>query len=93
MGINGPIVNIFVNDIKVMGTKETGYIEKIKGELAAAFEMVDMSPISFYLGLKVKRDRQKQTLKLFQPSYIEKILEKYHFDLAKLCNIPMKERI
>ena len=92
-GINGPIVSKFVNDIKFMGPKGTGYIERVKAELAAAFEMVDMGPISFYLGLKVERDRQKRTLKLSQPSYIEKILEKYHLHLAKPCSIPMKEGI
>lgn len=35
--------------------------------------MIDMGPISFYLGLKVERDRQKKTLKLSQPAYIDKI--------------------
>lgn len=91
--INDPIVSIFVDDIKVIGTKESGHIKRVKAKLSAAFEMVDMSPISFYLGLKVEKDRQKQSLKLFEPAYIEKILEKYHFYLAKPCNIPMKEEI
>ncbi len=59
-GINGPIVSTFVDDIKVMGVKRSGHIEKVKRELSAAFEMVDMGPISFYLGLKVERDRQKK---------------------------------
>ncbi len=61
--------------------------------MAAAFEIVDMGPISFYLGLKVERDRQKKTLKLFQPAYIDKILSKYHLDLAKPCNTSMKKAI
>lgn len=50
-----------------------------------------MGPISFYLGLKVERDRAKRTLKLSQPAYIDKILAKYHLDQAKPCNTPMKE--
>lgn len=56
MGINGPIVNIFVDDIKIMKTKRIDHIERVKAKLAAAFEIVDMDPISFYLGLKVERD-------------------------------------
>lgn len=76
-----------------MGVKGSGHIKKVKIELAAAFEMVDMGPISFYLGLKVKRDRAKRTLKLSQPAYIDKILSKFHFDLAKPCNTPMKKGI
>ena len=76
-----------------MGVKRLGQIEKIKRELAAVFEMVDMGPISFYPGLKVERDRQKKILKLFQPAYIDKILTKYHLDFAKPWNTPMKEGI
>ena len=92
-GINGPIVSTFVDDIKVIGVKESGQIKRVKRKLAAAFEIVDMRPINFYLGLKVESDRQKKTLKLFQPAYIDKIILKYHFDLAKPYNTLMKEAI
>ncbi len=40
-----------------MGVKGLSQIEKVKRELAAVFVMVDMGPISFYLGMKVERDR------------------------------------
>ena len=90
-GINGPIVSTFVDDIKIMGVKDSGMIGRVKQELAAAFEMVDMGPISFYLGLKVDRDREKKTLKLSQPAYIDKILAKFHLDQANISNTPMKE--
>ncbi len=51
--INGSIVSTFVDDIKIMRAKNSGVIAQIKQELTAAFEMADMGPISFYLGLKV----------------------------------------
>lgn len=50
-----------------------------------------MGPISFYLGLKVEKNCQKKTLKLSQLAYIDKIITKYYLNLAKSCNIPMKE--
>ena len=78
--IQGPIVSIFVDNIKIMGVKGSGFIERVKKELAVASDMVDMGPISFYLGLKVERDCIKKILKLFQPAYIGKILAKYHLD-------------
>ncbi len=64
-----------------------------RGELAAEFEIMDMGPISFHLGLKVRKDWQKTTLKLSQSAYIDKILHKYHLNLAKLFNTLMKEII
>lgn len=51
--INGPIASSFVDDIKIMGAKDSGVISRVKAELTAAFEMIDIGPISFYLGLKV----------------------------------------
>lgn len=92
-GLNGPIVSTFVDDIKIMGPKGSDFIGKFKAELAAAFSMVDMGPISFYLGLKVIRDREKKTIKLSQPAYIDKVLERFHLNGANTANCPMKESI
>lgn len=58
-GLDGPIVSTFVDDIKIMAPKESGAIDRVKQELTSAFSIVDMGPISFYLGLKVQRDREK----------------------------------
>lgn len=74
-----------------MASKRSGFIERVKAELVAAFQMVDMGPISFYLGLKVDRDREKGTIKLSQPAYIEKVLRKSFLDQANPTNTPMKE--
>lgn len=54
--INGPIVSIFINDIKAIGIKRLGHIKKVKLKLVAAFEIVNIGPISFYIELNVKRD-------------------------------------
>lgn len=80
-----------MDDIKIMGPKNTGIIARVKMELTAAVEMVDMGPISFYLSLKVDRDRQKRTIKLSQPAYIQKVLAKYHLEKANPTNTPVKE--
>ena len=58
-GIKDPIVSIFINDIKVMRVKESGVIQKMMTELAAAFEIVDMGSINFYLSLKSEKNRIK----------------------------------
>lgn len=90
-GLNGPIVSMFVDNIKIMGMKESESIATVKRELAAGFSMVDLGPISFYLGRKVERDWEKKTIKLSQPTYIDKILYKFHLDQAHPANTLMKE--
>ena len=55
------------------------------------FLMIDMKPISFYIGLKVERDRTNQTIKLFQPTYIDKMLVRFHLNKANVINTPIKK--
>lgn len=72
-----PVVSTFIDDIKIMGVKGSGMTERVKRELMSAFSMVDMGPISFDLGLKVERNRERKTIKLSQPAYIDKVLQKF----------------
>lgn len=74
-----------------MAPKGSGIFQQVKVQLTAAFAMVDMGPISFYLGLKVERNRDNRTIKLSQPAYIDKVLNQFHLDKAKTVNTPMKE--
>lgn len=90
-GLERPVVSTFVDDIKIIGPKNIGVIAKVMTELTATFKMADMGPISFYLGLKVDKDRQKTTIKLSQPAYIQKVLAKYHFEKTNPTNTPMKK--
>lgn len=62
--LNSLIVNIFVNDIKIIGIKGSGITQRVKTKLAPAFLIVDISPINFYLGLKILSNKEKKILKL-----------------------------
>lgn len=90
-GLKGPIVSSFVDDLNIMAPKGTGLITRVKDKLKAAFNMVDMGPISYYLGLKIERNREERTLKLSQPAYIDKIVHRFGLGSAKPCNTPMRE--
>ena len=90
-GIRGPIVTSFVDDLNIIGPKGSPMISEVKKQLNIAFKLVDMGPISHYLGLKVERNRDNRTIKLSQSTYIEKVLEKFHMQNAKSTTTPMKE--
>ena len=66
-------------------------ITEVKKQLNIAFKMVDIGPISHYLGLKIERNRVNRTIKLSQSAYIEKVLEKFHMQNANISTTPMKE--
>ena len=90
-GLDGPIVSTFIDDIKVMVSKGSGMMERVKIELTLAFSMVNMGPISFYLGLKVQRDRENRIIKLSQLTYVDKVLAKFYLDKAYTVNTPMRK--
>lgn len=56
-----------------------------------AFSIIDISPINFYLGLKIEKDWKKIIIKLSQLTYISNIFQKYYFNKANIINIIMKK--
>lgn len=52
-----------------------------------------MGPLAFYVGLKVTRDREKRNIKLSQPGYIEKLLDRHGMSKAKTAKVPMRDTI
>ena len=74
-----------------MAPKKSGITPRVKAKLTAAFSMADMGLISFYLGLKVEQNQAKQTIKLLQLAYIDKIFAKFHLDKAYIVNTLIKE--
>lgn len=69
-----------MDDINIIGVKSARTIQWVKTKLIAALEIIDIGLINFYLGLKIKANCEKRTLKLLQPVYIKKILVKYYFN-------------
>ena len=47
-----------------MAPKGSGMFGRVKVELTAAFSVMDLGPISFYLGLRVDQDQMQKTIKL-----------------------------
>lgn len=90
-GLNGPIVSIFIDNIKIIAIKKSGLIEKVKVKLTSTFQVVNISPISFYLSLMVKQNWEKKTTKLSQLVYIKMILCKFFLDQFNPFNTPMRE--
>ena len=89
-GLDGPIVTAYVDDIKIMG-KDAGMVSAVKSQFKAAFDMVDMGPISYYLGLKVERNRKDRIITISQPAYIDKVAARFGLDKAAPSQYPIRE--
>lgn len=90
-GSNRPIISTFVDDIKIIALKGNELIDRVKQELTFILLMVDIGLVSFYFSLKVSCNWEKQTIKLCQLTYINKVLNKFHLDKNHIINIPIKE--
>lgn len=89
--VHGPIITIFINDLNIFAPHGNGFISQIKSELVVIFDMVDIKPLAFHIGLKVTQDWEKIIIKLFQPEYIEKPLNHHGLLKAKTTKVPMQK--
>ncbi|XP_014210344.1 uncharacterized protein LOC106640733 [Copidosoma floridanum] len=51
--------------------------------------MTDLGKVESFLGIKVRRDRERQVLTLTQTDYMDKILAKFGFETSKPVKTPM----
>jgi hypothetical protein len=89
-GGNVLLVGIYVDDLVITGTKDAE-VAAFKEGMKVTFQMSDLGPLSFYLGIEVHQDDYGITLR--QTAYAKRVVE-----LAGLtdCNpalTPMEERL
>ena len=53
-------------------------IQKIKDALSKRFQITDLGPYTYYLGMLVRRDQPAHSLRLHQKRYIEKVLREFN---------------
>ena len=94
---NGLIVLVYVDDIKIIGSRAA--VDSLKQQLCSKFEMTDLGPISYYLGMTVTRNRKLKTITIQQHSYLKRVLQTFHYwdnehDKALLNSVktPMDEK-
>jgi transposase InsO family protein len=91
-GINGLIVTVYVDDLNIIG-RDKQAIQRLKNALSERFDMTDLGPISYYLGMSVTRDRAARTITLSQKGYLQKVLHTFGFEEARPAATPMEPGI
>ena len=81
--VTGVILAIYVDDSWIMGKREE--VDKVKRELQAEFEMKDLGPLEYFLGMSVSRDRKRRTITLSQGPYLRTILD--HFGMLRANSV------
>ena len=57
--------------------KNSNFIKVLKGQIEKRVKISDLGDISYYLGIKITRNRDKKEIFLNQAKYINDLLEKF----------------
>jgi len=85
---NGVIIAVYVDDFLLV-EKDKSAIQDVKQCLNDTFKMSDLSPVSYYLGMKVDRNRAERTIRLTQTAYINKVLQTFQQSQTVPVDTPM----
>jgi hypothetical protein len=89
-GGNVLLVGVYVDDLVITDTNNTE-VAAFKGEIKATFQMSDLGPLSFYLGIEVHQDDSGITLR--QSGYAKRVVELAGLTDYNPALTPMKERL
>jgi transposase InsO family protein len=82
-------VSIYVDDILVMGSTENE-IENLKVKLKENFKMKDLGLLSYYLGINIKQDFEKEIITLSQETYLLNLLKKFKMTDCNPVSTPIE---
>jgi len=68
---------VYVDNLLIVGPNKSE-IQKIKDALSKRFQITDLGPYTYYLGMLVRRDQPAHSLRLHQKRYIEKVLREFN---------------
>jgi hypothetical protein len=82
------ILVLYVDDMLVE-RKSMVEINRLKAQLAKAFDMKDLGTTTQILGMEIHRDRKNGNLWLSQQKYVDKILMRFGMNNVKPVQIPL----
>lgn len=78
-------VYVHVDDLCIMG-QNTNRFKRLINE---RFEMEDLGPCVFFLGMRIERDHDQHTISLYQDKYISAMLLEYGMEECRPTSTPM----
>jgi hypothetical protein len=89
-GGNALLVGVYVDDLVVTGTKDAE-VAPFKEEMTATFQISDLGPLSFYVGIEVHQG--DSTIMLRQTAYAKRVVELVGLTDCNPALTQMEERL
>jgi hypothetical protein len=81
---------VYVDDL-ILITRNTALINDLKAKLLRRYKARNLRPISFYLGIRILRDRPNRSLSITIDSYVNCLIKEYYLiDALKVDNLLLK---
>lgn len=64
-------------------------LTKLKHDLAAVYELVNLGEARWLLGYEIKRNRENQTLSMSQAAYVDQVLDRVNMTDCRTILVPM----
>ena len=82
------LLTIHVDNCILTGSNVT-LLTQFKQKIGKVYQITNLGPISWLLGIKVVHGHPARTLKLSQTAYIDSIIQRFNFDNLKPVSIPI----
>jgi hypothetical protein len=84
----GLIIITYVDDFLLVGPKGER-LRVLKLQLSEAFDMKDLGPCQFFLGVRITRDRSQNKTTICQDAYIRKVLDQFGMLECRAVSTPI----
>ena len=81
-------VAVYVDDIQIVGNRPL--VDWVKAKLHERYKTTDLGPCTYYLGMRMERNRAMGIIKISQPGHIENVLNAHQMTAAKSQSSPME---
>ena len=82
------IFAVHVDDI-LCASSSQAELDRFRNDLLSCWEISDLGPAKFALGIAISRDLTSKTISLSQSAYIDRMLERFNMTDAHPCDTPM----
>ena len=79
---------VYVDDL-LLASGSKSLMSRVKHEILQAFDVRDLGPASFFLGMEIERDRVVGTLKISQQKYAAELVEKFGMGESRSREVPL----
>ena len=79
---------LYINDI-LLASNDIDLLNETKNFLFGHFDMMDLREASYVLGIKILCDRTNVVLRLFQKTYIDRILKRFNMQSCSSRKAPI----